>query len=262
MQKQQHIVVIGAGRLASHVLEALTPHKNIALTLFNHRRSKKAVALSRQYACGFTASYAEIPADADYYLVCVKDTAIAEVARALKPKQLKGCVLHTSGTAELALLKGVSPLTGVFYPLQTFSEGDHVQWNEIPVLAEAASLKTLQAIWKFANLLGAKITPCKPGERLKMHAAAVIANNFSNAMYALAFDFVSDELSVKHTKLLLPLIRQTARKIEHLPPHKAQTGPAVRGDQETIKKHLLLLKKYPQTKKVYELITRVIMARK
>jgi predicted short-subunit dehydrogenase-like oxidoreductase (DUF2520 family) len=41
--------------------------------------------------------------------------------------------------------------------------------------------------------------------------------------------------------LLQPLIAETAAKIKTLTPSQAQTGPARRGDQKTIEKHLHLL---------------------
>ena len=42
-------------------------------------------------------------------------------------------------------------------------------------------------------------------------------------------------------KIILPLIRETANKLVQLNPKEAQTGPAIRKDMVTIKKHLNLL---------------------
>jgi predicted short-subunit dehydrogenase-like oxidoreductase (DUF2520 family) len=54
---------------------------------------------------------------------------------------------------------------------------------------------------------------------------------------------------------LLPLIEETARRIKNISPRQSQTGPAARNDEETIQKHLALLEKYPDLKKIYELFT-------
>ena len=43
-------------------------------------------------------------------------------------------------------------------------------------------------------------------------------------------------------KILVPLISETSKKLKHLTAINAQTGPALRGDHKTIKKHLDLLK--------------------
>ena len=42
-------------------------------------------------------------------------------------------------------------------------------------------------------------------------------------------------------ELLQPLIQETAKKVQTINPSQAQTGPAKRGDQKTIDKHLDLL---------------------
>jgi len=54
--------------------------------------------------------------------------------------------------------------------------------------------------------------------------------------------------------LLKPLLMETARKVQHLSPYRAQTGPAKRNDKKTIKRHLKQLKNEDH-KKIYELLT-------
>ena len=61
-------------------------------------------------------------------------------------------------------------------------------------------------------------------------------------------------------KLILiykPLIQETANKIQHMSPYLAQTGPGIRNDKKTIKKHLKLIEK-PLYKDLYELLTKSI----
>jgi hypothetical protein len=85
--------------------------------------------------------------------------------------------------------------------------------------------------------------------RLKIHLAAVVVNNFTNHLYALAEDYCeSEEIAFD---LLKPLIKETAIRIAHLSPSKVQTGPAVRNDAKTIDKHLNLLNNYPELKALY-----------
>ena len=59
-------------------------------------------------------------------------------------------------------------------------------------------------------------------------------------------------------EILKPLILETAIKVQKMTPYNAQTGPAVRGDKKTIKKHLNLLSDQPELKKIYEIITNSI----
>ena len=58
--------------------------------------------------------------------------------------------------------------------------------------------------------------------------------------------------------LLEPLLEETFQKLKELDAFSAQTGPAVRGDKLTIKKHIELLKDHPEWEKLYTFISRDI----
>ena len=57
--------------------------------------------------------------------------------------------------------------------------------------------------------------------------------------------------------ILNPLIDETVNKIHKLDPESAQTGPAIRNNNEIILNHIKALKKDDQ-KKLYELMTKLI----
>jgi len=111
---------------------------------------------------------------------------------------------------------------------------------------------------KKLEVLANSISPQHVGQagddaRLKLHVAAVFVNNFTNHLYALAEDYCKKEgIDFKE---LIPLIEETALRIKDISPLKSQTGPAIRNDEETIKKHLALLESHPQMKEVYEFLT-------
>lgn len=229
--------------------------------VFNHRSSARARALAKQAQSTLITDYKNLVCDADIYIACVKDEAIAGVAKQLKALQLRGLVLHTSGSTDMSVLQQTSASYGVFYPLQTFSPHDVIDWKGTPVLVEGNTAKAASQANKLAALISGKVVKCSSADRLKIHLAAVLACNFSNALYALTHDFMKAELPGKAFELLKPLIRQTAHKIDKLSPAEAQTGPARRGDKAVIKKHLALLKAYPEIKAVYQLMTRTIERR-
>ena len=56
-----------------------------------------------------------------------------------------------------------------------------------------------------------------------------------------------------------PLVRETVNKAFSMGAEKALTGPARRGDKETINKHLNLLKDYNEEKEIYKLLTNYII---
>ena len=56
--------------------------------------------------------------------------------------------------------------------------------------------------------------------------------------------------------VMLPLLDETARKVHELHPKDAQTGPAVRGDQNVMQAQAALLE--GTTKEIYELLSQSI----
>jgi hypothetical protein len=58
--------------------------------------------------------------------------------------------------------------------------------------------------------------------------------------------------------MLMPLIEETATRLQKAPPENLQTGPAVRKDYESIRKHLTLLESYPEIQNLYRTLTEQI----
>jgi hypothetical protein len=55
--------------------------------------------------------------------------------------------------------------------------------------------------------------------------------------------------------VLLPLIEETAEKVHVMNPIDAQSGPAVRNDQNVMSEHLKMLESTPKLKRVYEVMS-------
>jgi predicted short-subunit dehydrogenase-like oxidoreductase (DUF2520 family) len=96
-------------------------------------------------------------------------------------------------------------------------------------------------------------------KRQIVHIAAVMVNNFTNLLFREAHDILEKEAIP--FKVLLPLIRHTVEKIEHLEPAEAQTGPAMRNDLGTMRQHLALLEKDPEFREIYIALSRRINPR-
>ena len=101
-----------------------------------------------------------------------------------------------------------------------------------------------------AESISRRVYSLSTEERKYLHLAAVFACNFANHCYAL-----SAELLERHGlpfDVMLPLIDETARKVHELHPLEAQTGPAVRYDENVIHMQSSLLDDDPLLKEVYE----------
>ncbi|MBZ9630338.1 DUF2520 domain-containing protein [Salegentibacter sp. LM13S] len=244
----KEVVILGAGNVAFHLFKAFSEAENTrVIQVYNHREE------SLKYFEEFTDTTINISdlKPADFYLLALKDDVISEIADNLN--DLPGIVLHTSGAVSINALERLDNF-GVFYPLQTFSKNKSVSFAKIPVCIEANSAKNLEKIKNLASEITEDVRVINSEQRKALHLAAVFVNNFSNHLYN-----IGAEICEKHKvdfSILKPLIKETASKIESLSPQNAQTGPALRNDQQTIEAHLALLS--TNYKDIYSLLTQSI----
>ncbi len=248
------IVLIGAGNLAHHLAKLLLKRGHEIIQVYG-RTEAAAKQLGMKLFSVHTTVLQELKPDADIYIICVKDKAIAEVAAKLKPGNK--LVLHTSGATSMQVLKGSSKKYGVLYPLQTFSAQSKVKWNKIPFLIEGNTAAAKNEVLQFALGLVKEVYEMNSEKRMKLHLAAVFACNFSNHLYTLSKQYLEEE-GIPLFHLLAPLIQQTAKKIKKNNPAEVQTGPAVRNDEAVMKQHLQLLKGKEKFRKVYEVMSNSI----
>jgi predicted short-subunit dehydrogenase-like oxidoreductase (DUF2520 family) len=137
----------------------------------------------------------------------------------------------------------------VLYPLQTFSKKRKVSFQSIPLFIEARHSEDEALLTEIASTLSNKVMRLSSEKRKHLHLAAVFACNFANHLYAIASEILEQECLERD--LLLPLIRETASKVEDLHPQEAQTGPAIRQDESGMEKHLEMLAGQPHLQELY-----------
>lgn len=258
---QKTIVIIGCGNVAWHVAKHLVSLKSFRVSVYNHQDNSALQAFKKELKCRTEAGFANISADADAYFICVTDRFISHVTEALHIKNPKAILVHTSGSAKRTDLGDKMFTTGVFYPLQSFSKSAEINWQKVPVIIEAGNRNAEKSIADLAGLFSKRVITLGYRDRLRLHLAAVLVNNFTNALYVSAFDLLGESKAGNelHFKLLLPLIGQTTSNIETMKPREAQTGPARRGDEAVMKKHLDLIAKQEDLRKIYKQLSRLIV---
>ena len=248
-----NIVIIGTGNAATVLGRKFKQAGHRIVQVFG-RDASAASRLAYQLDTESTNYWSVIRKDADIYLIAVADDAITDVA---KHVHVPGKVVaHTAASMKKEVLKSMSHHYGVFYPLQSLRK-DRTELPEVPLFIDASDEITRSKLEQLAQSISrGHVTEANENERLKMHIAAVFVSNFVNHLYALAENYcIKERIDFQQ---LLPLIEETAKRIETIPPSRAQTGPAIRRDDATIKEHLRLLEKYPNLKAVYELMTKSI----
>jgi predicted short-subunit dehydrogenase-like oxidoreductase (DUF2520 family) len=243
------VVIIGSGNVAT-VLGGKIAAAGHTILQVVARREEAAARLAAAWGCGFAMDWAEIDKGAEGYLVALSDTALPEFGKRVR---LSGrLVLHTAGAVPGKLLRAVSDHCGVLYPLQSLRR-EIRPFPEFPLLIDAEDPADLPVIEAFARTLARQVQRADDALRLKLHVAAVVINNFGNFLYTLAADFCRQE--GLEFKLLLPLIRETAGRLEEYAPADVQTGPAIRGDAGTMDKHLEIITNYKDLSELYRLFS-------
>lgn len=248
--KKFKVVLLGAGNVAWHLSKAMSKNGIEILQVYSPKRAEE---LAKELQVPFTNNISELNATADMYLLALKDAAYAEIATCFPFKNK--CMVHTSGSVDLSVFEKISDHRGVLYPFQTFTKGVNLPFEEVPVCVEASDESTRNTLLFFANKLTKVHYSIDSNQRKQLHLAGVFACNFTNAMYTIAKEIVEEK--GMDFSLLLPLIRETARKVELQDPKQVQTGPAVRHDTLIMELHLAMIN-HINIKELYALMSKII----
>lgn len=244
------IVIIGAGRVATHLALALQ-HTHTIVQIIS-RSLISAQRLAEQVHSAYTNDLTHI-APADTYIISTTDSAVASISEQLKPYAKRSVVLHTAGSLDMEVLAPASTHIGVLYPFQTFTLERAVNFAHIPLMLSWSTPQAEASILALAQTLGGPTYPLSNAQRRQLHISAIFACNFANHCYTLAAQTL-EEAQLPFS-LLHPLINETANKACQLPPFLAQTGPAIRGDQEILQKHSNVLQRSPHLEQIYTLMS-------
>lgn len=251
------IVIIGSGNVATHLAQALYEKGENIVQVYS-RQLANAELLAKRVGAEATDCLADIVADADIYIISVKDDAIQSVAGALSHVDRDSIVLHTAGSVPLTVLSSKFVNAAILYPMQTFSKTCGLDFSSVPCFVEASNQHTLQDVMQLARSVSTRVVEADSERRKYLHLAAVFACNMANHCYHLA-ECVMKEAGLDFS-LLNPLIAETARKVQNMSPYDAQTGPMVRNDLSVMQAQLSMLKD-DDMRALYELMAKSIRCR-
>ena len=254
MTNNYNIVLLGSGNVANHLAEMFIINDINISQIFNINK-RSGITLAKKYNLDFTNEFKEIRKDADLYIIAVKDNYISDVIKNLNINN--GTVVHTSGTTDINVFNNKFKNYGILYPLQTFTKDTKLDYNELPFFIESNNVVSLETISYIANKISKSVTKVNSKQRKILHIAAIFACNFTNYLYT-----ISDELLSNNNldfNLLKPLIKETTRKALIEKPANNQTGPAKRKDLKVINEHLSVLENNKEMKQIYGLISEFII---
>lgn len=230
----------------------------------------EVVGLHGKRPSGVATSSGALPEEisrANVVIVCVRDPQLDEAIEELIAASRSGLVergtviLHTSAIAEPEALRALSDAGypgGTFHPLVPFSDPDLsaqlLRGGWIGIDGENAAKSTAR---RLAGHLGARTLDIPSGKKAAYHTAAVISSNFPVVLASVAGHLLQD-LGVPDAtayQAVESLMRGAMANMKQALPDNALTGPVIRGDADTVGKHLHALKGHERALDVYRALS-------
>lgn len=248
-KEKSEVSIIGTGRLGTTLAIALAAKGYSIRSLVARRaqNARKAAKLLDAEVQVLAAKRLRTLISADLFLITVPDDQIDGVARELSEinADQKLTVLHTSGALSrdaLAPLAKKGWHTGSIHPLMSVSSAhDSLQGAFWSVEGDRTALRLGKEI---VRDLGGKSFSIRSKDKPLYHAAAVMVSGNVTALFDVALEMLGECGLDRKTgrAVLLPLIASTVRNLETKDPARALTGTFSRGDVETVKRHLAVIK--------------------
>ncbi len=287
MTGKPSIAIVGAGSLATFLAVALH-NAGFPITEIIARDSPRSRQRARALAAKVgaqTVTAHSAALDATLLWLCVPDREIRRaawvlsdhlVARALlQQKVIARFALHSSGalsSRELDPLRKAGAAVASAHPLMTFVAGAHPSENPSEHPSDYPSMTGVPFAIEgdeAAARVARRIVRALGGESFSLPAkrkAAYHAWATMTSPLLLAFLVTLEEAAraagltrQDARRKILPIIRQTLANYSRLGPAHSFSGPLVRGDVDTVAKHLTVLKKHPGAREVYVALARAAM---
>lgn len=244
------IVIVGPGKLGCSLARLLVEAGEPVAAVAGRTPERAGQGAAFAGPGVRAATVEEAPALGERLLLTVSDDVIPAVARRLADAGAAGGIaLHCAGALGPEALNPLAASgfsTGVLHPLQTIASAE-------------SGLSALRGIWwgataegraagwarRIAGVLGGRVLDVPVGARPLYHAAGVMACNFLVVLLESAGAML-EEIGVPQgeaRRALDPMIRQTLNNVMTLGADEALTGPILRGDAETVERHLAALRR-------------------
>lgn len=259
MKSRPAIAVVGAGNLANALAVSLRrAGYEIEMIVVRSTVASQTRARNLAREVGARAS-TQLPRDsrADVVWLCVPDGEIQDASRTFaKQIDWRGrMALHSSGALtsdELDVLRQRGAGVASVHPLMTFVRRSRPLFTAVPFAIEGdpAAVRVARQLVKD---LGGRAYPIRKGAKAAYHGWATFVSPLFTALLATA-EQVAGAAGVPGKQSrgrAIPILRQTLENYSDLGAAAGFSGPIVRGDVETIKRHLRVLRKLPHAREVY-----------
>jgi predicted short-subunit dehydrogenase-like oxidoreductase (DUF2520 family) len=189
----------------------------------------------------------DLAANSDLILVAVSDRAIEEVVATIP--ETNAIIFHPSGT--LPALRGGFSL----HPLKSLPPaGEPSDLEGTLLVFEGAHREIAEQI---VNAAGARFAEIAPDAKIRYHAGAVFGSNYIAAL----LDIAEELIGIDGAREDIAALARSA--IDNWSAHtdaRRFTGPAARGDNAVMQRHVDALRDSPELAEIYRLLAARIVA--
>ncbi len=267
MATKPRIAIVGAGRLGTALtLELKRAGYSISEIISRNSAAskRKALRLARKVgARSYVADHARL--DADLVWFCVPDREISRVSLQLAAGVgwKKKIALHSSGALasdELRALRRRGASVASVHPMMTFVSGSIPSLKGVPFAVEGDAPAVLMAR-QVVRKLGGEAFTIRKQHKPAYHAWGGFTSPLLVAALVTGEQLArtAGQSTAEARRKMLPIVRQTIANYAALGPAGAFSGPIVRGDAEIVRKHLRVLKNFPEAREVYVALARAAL---
>lgn len=266
MAGKPSIAIVGAGNLGAALAISLRAegfHIDAIVTRSRTASLQRARRLAKKIGSRVLSRVQEVQARVLW--LCVPDTAIAAIASSLADQfDARGKVaLHSSGALSSDVLqplraKGAS--VAAVHPFMTFVRGSRPSLAGVPFAIEGDS-QAVRLARSIVRHLGGKPYAVGKREKNAYHAWGTFSSPLLTALLAAAerVAVLAGVPPKEARQRMLPILLQTVKNYSEFGAPAGFSGPIVRGDVATVRRHLDVLRTSPVPRQVYATLARAAL---
>jgi predicted short-subunit dehydrogenase-like oxidoreductase (DUF2520 family) len=256
----KEISIIGAGRLGTSLGAALSKkgYRIKSLSCKTARSAKESRTIIGQGKA--SVDNIQTAKSGDILFLCLPDDEILKVAKELDSANINWSeryIFHCSGLLSSKVLKPFSAKgasAASIHPIQSFAhkKSPPGQFENIYFGLEG-EIEALKMSQEIIERLGGRSLIIKAKDKAVYHAACSIASNFFVVLLDIASTLLTriDIPEEQAFQALYPLVKGTLHNVKKFNIRSSLTGPVMRGERESVEKHLEALRKFPPNDETY-----------
>jgi predicted short-subunit dehydrogenase-like oxidoreductase (DUF2520 family) len=270
MTAKPRVAIVGAGNFGSALALALSQAGYVIETVIARVRGeavrdeslKRAQKLAKMVGARVPHDLSRVRAELIWF--CVPDAEIVRAAKSLAKKiDWKGRVaLHSSGALtsdELEVLGRRGAAVASVHPLMTFVRGSRPSLAGVSFAVEGDQAAA-RAARRIVKAVGGRAYSIRKKDKAAYHAWGTFASPLFTALLATSEQVAAlAGVNRKAAKQrMIPILRQTLANYAAFGAAGGFSGPIVRGDVDTVKRHLRVLRGTPAAE-VYSALARAAL---